>query len=87
MQFETEEQKHETVSLVDTDSDECDITVKRILPCEIIVDVLIKRKNTIPPLKPKATNGPAKLYNAIIEFITKKSSEFRTDILVSIVSL
>ena len=32
LQFETEEQKHGTVTLVDTDSDQCDITVKRISP-------------------------------------------------------
>ena len=32
----------------------------------------MKKKNTFPPLKPKATNGPAKQYNAIVEFITEK---------------
>ena len=72
LQFKMEEQKHGTVSFVDTDSDECDITVERIPPCQSIVDVLMKKKNTFPPLKPKATKGPAKQYNAIIEFITKK---------------
>ena len=72
LQFETEEQKHGAVFLVDTDSDKCDITVERILICKSIVGVLMKKKNNFPPLKPKATNGPVKQYNAIIEFITKK---------------
>ena len=31
-----------------------------------------KKKKTFPPLKPKSTNGPAKQYNAILEFIIKK---------------
>ena len=32
----------------------------------------MKKKNTFPPLKPKTTNGPAKQYNTIREFITNK---------------
>ena len=35
----------------------------------------MKKKNTFPPLKPKATNGPAKQYNTIVEFITEKKFE------------
>ena len=42
LQFETDEQKHRTVSLVDTESDECDRTVKKIPPRESIVDVLMQ---------------------------------------------
>ena len=57
-----------TVSLIDTDS----VMVERIPPHESSVDVLMKIKNIFPPLRPTATNGPAKQYNAIIEFITKK---------------
>ena len=39
-----EEQKHGTVSLVDTDSDEYDITVERIPPLKSIADVLMKKR-------------------------------------------
>ena len=39
-----EEQKHGTISFVDTDNDECDITLERIVPCESIVDVLMKKR-------------------------------------------
>ena len=71
MEFKTEE-KHGTVSLGDTDSYEYAITIERIPTCESIVDVLMKRKNTFPPFKPKTTKGPAKQYNAIVEFIGEK---------------
>ena len=46
LQFETEEQKRGTVSLGDTYSDECAITVQKISPCKSIVDVLMEKRNT-----------------------------------------
>ena len=44
LQLEMEEQKIGTQTVVDTESDECDKTVKRIPPHESIVDVLIKKR-------------------------------------------